>query len=74
MQELEEWEQMAKTKASKVIEEKLLVCNSAEKWWVKEVKKATRVRRKAPARYTSSKTTKGWEEYALARNKVEEAV
>ena len=38
------------------------------------MREAIRVRNKAHARYTSSKTTTGWEEYPIARNKVEEIV
>ena len=68
------WEQLIKTTASKVLGKKLIVCNKAVKWWDDEVKEAIRVRREAHARYTSSKTTAGWEEYAIARKKVEEMV
>ena len=61
---------MVKTTSSKVIGNKLIVCNRAVKWWDEEVKEAITVRRKARARYTSSKITTGWEEYAIARKKV----
>ena len=71
---IEGWEKLVKTPASKVIGKKLIVCNRAVKWWDEEVKEAIRVRRKAHARYTSSKTTTGWEEYAMARKKVKEMV
>ena len=71
---IEGWEQLVKTTASKVIGKKLIICNRAVKWWDEEVKEAIRVRRKVHARYTSSKTTSGWEEYASARKKVKEMV
>ncbi|MEP5533687.1 hypothetical protein [Ekhidna sp.] len=38
---------------------KLIACNRAVKWWDEQVKEAMRVRRKAHARYTSSKTSTG---------------
>ena len=66
---IEGWEQLVKTTASKVYGKKLTVCNRAVKSGGEEVKEAIRVRRKAHARYASSKTTTGWEEYAIARNK-----
>ena len=68
------WEQLIKTTASKVLGKKLIVCNKAVKWWDDEVKEAIRVRREAHAGYTSNKTTAGWEEYAIDRNKVKEMV
>ena len=39
-----------------------------------EMKEAITVRTKAHARYTSSKTTTGWEEYDIARKKAKEMV
>ena len=48
----------------KLIGKKLIVYNITVKWRDEEVKEAIRARRKAHARYTSSKTTTGWEEYA----------
>ena len=63
---IEGWEQLVKTTASKVIGKKLIVCNRAVKWWDEEVKEAITSRRKARARYTSSKTTTGWEEWGIA--------
>ena len=48
----------------------MIICNRAVKWWDEEVKQAIRVRREGYARYTSSKTTAVWEEYATARKKV----
>ena len=71
---IEGWEQLAKTTASKVVGKKLIVCYIAVKWWGKEVKEAITLRRKAHARYTSSKTTTGWGEYEIARKKVKEMV
>ena len=71
---IEGWEQLVKTTACKVIEKELIVCNRAVKWWDEEVKEAIRVRREAHARYTPNKTTAGWEEYAIDRNKVKEVV
>ena len=67
---IEGWEQLVKTTASKVIEKKLIVCNKAVKWWDEELKEAITSRRKPHARYTSSKSTTGWEEYTIARKKV----
>ena len=67
---IKEWEHLIKNTASKVIGKKLIICNRAVKWWEEEVKEAIRVRREACARYTSSKTTAGWEEYATATKKV----
>ena len=57
---VEGWEQLFKTTASKVIGKKLVLCNRAVKWCMRE----------AHAKYTSSETTAGWEEYAIARKKV----
>ena len=71
---IEGWEKMVKTTARKVIGKKWIVCNRAVKWWEEEVKEATTVRRKAHTRYTSSRTTTGWEEYYMARKKVKERV
>ena len=71
---IEGWEQLVKTTASKVIGKKLIICNRAVKWWDEEVKEAIKVRREIHARYSSSKTTAGWEEYAIARKKVREMV
>lgn len=53
---------IGKRTASKVIGKTLMVLNRAVKWWDEEVKQAERVRR-----CTSSKTTAGWEIYAIAR-------
>ena len=64
---IEGWEQLVKTMASKVIGKKLILCNRAVKWWDEEVNKASRVRKETYARYTSNKTTAGWEEYVAAR-------
>ena len=65
---------MVKNTASEVIGKMLIICNRAVKWWDEEVKKATRVRREGYARYTSNKSTAGWEEYAMARKKLKEMV
>ena len=62
-----------KNTASTVIGNKLIICNSAVKWRDEEVKEA-RVRREGYAKYTSNKTTAGWEGYATARKKVIEMV
>ena len=40
--------------------------------WEEEVKEAIRVRRETYARYTSTKTTAGWEGYATARKNVKQ--
>ena len=61
---------MGKNTASKVVGNKLIVRNRAVKWWDEEVKEAVSVRREAHARYISSKTTVGWEEYTKARKEV----
>jgi len=58
-----------KTTASELEEKKLIVGNRAVKRWDEEANEAMGVRRKAPARYTSSKTTAGWEDYATAMNR-----
>ena len=65
---------MVKTAASQAIGKKLMVCVRAVKWLDEEVKEAVRVRREARARCASSKTTAGWEGYAVATNKVKEMV
>ena len=70
--DIEGWEQLLKYTASKVIEKKLIICNRTVNLWDKDVKEAIKVRREPYARYASSKTTAGWEEYATARNKVKE--
>ena len=66
----EEWEQLVKNTASKVIEKKLIIRHRTVKYLDEEVKEAIRVRREAYARCTSNKATAGWEEYATVRNEV----
>ena len=58
---MEGWEQLVKNTASKVIGKKLIICNRVVTLGGEEVKEAIRTRREAYARYTSSKTTAGWE-------------
>ena len=65
---------MVKTTASKVLGNKLIVCNKAVKWWDEEVKEAIRVRREAHERYIGNKNAAGWEEYAKARKEVKKMV
>ena len=65
---------MVKYTANRVLGKKLIICNQAVQWWGEEVKEAIRVRREVYARYTSNKTTAGWEEYATARKKANEMV
>ena len=65
------WEHLVETSSRKVRGKKLIVCNRAAKIRDEEVKEA--IKRKT-ARYTASKTTAGWEEYATARKKVKEMV
>ena len=67
---IEGWEQLVKNTASKVMGKKLIICNRAVNRWDEELKEALRVRREVHARYISSKTTVGWEEYTKARKKV----
>ena len=71
---IEGWEQLVKNTANKVIGKKVIICYRAVKSWNEEVKEATIVRREAYASYTSSKTTAGWEEYAMPSKKVKEMV
>ena len=71
---VEGWEHLVKTTSSKVVGIKLIVYNRAVKWWDEGVKGDIIIRRKAHARYTSRKTTTGWEEYAIARKKAQEMV
>ena len=51
-----------------------MVCNRAVERWDEEVTEAIRPRREARATFASSKSTSGWEEYAIARNKIKEMV
>ena len=68
---IERWEHLVKTPARKATGKKLIVCNRTVKWGGEKAKEAIPARRKAHARYTlSSKSTTGWEEYGIARNKV----
>ena len=41
---IEEWEQLVKDTACKVVGKKLIICNRAVKWWSEEVKEAIRVK------------------------------
>ena len=63
---IEGWEQLVKNTANEVIRKKLIIFSRYVKWWDEGVKKAIGVKREACARYTSNKTTAGWEEYATA--------
>ena len=52
---IEEWEQLIKDTACKVIGKKLILCNKAVEWWNEEVREAIRVRRETHTRCSSRK-------------------
>ena len=62
---IEGWEHLVKTTASKILGNELTAYKRAVRGWDGELKEAIGIRRKAHARYTSSKTTAGWEEYTI---------
>ena len=70
---VQDWEETVKRIASKEIEEKVIVCGKAARWWDGEIKEKIRLRRQVYKEISSGREEK-WGEYYKLRSEIKELV